>query len=360
MVVFVVLFIRYIADPLLRQISRSPGLMVIFAVGWAASLAAAGDVLGFGKELGGLLAGVSLASTQYREAVGSRLASLRDFLLLFFFINLGAALDLSTLGDQIGPAIVLSLFVLIGNPLIVLAIMGYMGYRKRTGFLAGLTVAQISDFFLIFMAMGITIGHVTDQAIGLVTLVGLVTIALSVYMITWSHKLYELFEPFLGVFERRSAFREAEDANDPALTRNYDFVIFGLGRYGCRIGHGLKEKGFRVLGIDFDPEALDNWRKMGMEASFGDATDPEFVAHLDLAKVKAVVSAVPRERGNLMEADPQLALLYGLHSANYKGNVFLSVQKVAEADKLLAQGASVILKPFDDAADYAVRQFAGV
>jgi len=172
MVAFVVFFIRYVADPLLRQISRSPELMVIFAVGWAASLAAAGDVLGFGKELGGLLAGVSLASTQYREAIGSRLASLRDFLLLFFFINLGAALNLSTLGDQIGPAIVLSLFVLIGNPLIVLAIMGYMGYRKRTGFLAGLTVAQISEFSLIFMAMGITIGHVTDQAMGLVTLVG--------------------------------------------------------------------------------------------------------------------------------------------------------------------------------------------
>ena len=356
MVAFVVVFIRYIAEPLMRQISGSSELMVIFAVGWAASLAAAGDVLGFGKELGGLLAGVSLASTQYRDAIGSRLASLRDFLLLFFFINLGASLDLSTLGDQIGPAIVLSLFVLIGNPLIVLAIMGYMGYRKRTGFLAGLTVAQISEFSLIFMAMGITIGHVGDPAMGLVTLVGLVTIALSVYMITWSHKLYEIFEPFLGVFERRTAFREAEDADAAALDRRYDFVVFGLGRYGCRIGQGLKEKGFRVLGIDFDPEALETWRQMGMTAAYGDATDPEFVAHLELKDVRAVVSAVPRERGNMIEADPQLALLHGLKSANYRGKVFLSVQQVAEAEKLLTQGASVILKPFDDAADYAVRQ----
>ncbi|MCK7502598.1 MAG: hypothetical protein MZW92_81830 [Comamonadaceae bacterium] len=52
----------------------------------------------------------------------------------------------------------LSLFVLIGNPLIVMAIMGYMGYRKRTGFLAGLTVAQISEFSIVFVAMGITLG----------------------------------------------------------------------------------------------------------------------------------------------------------------------------------------------------------
>ena len=356
-IVAVVLFIRYLANPLLERMARSSELMVIFAVGWAASLAALGHALGFGKELGGLLAGVSLASTQYRDAIGSRLASLRDFLLLFFFINLGAGLPLSTLGDQIGPAIVLSLFVLIGNPLIVLAIMGYMGYRKRTGFLAGLTVAQISEFSLIFMAMGISIGHVGQQAMGLVTLVGLVTIALSVYMITWSHKLYQICEPWLGVFERKRPHREADDtACGDADARGHDFVIFGLGRYGCRIGARLQQAGHRVLGVDFDPEALANWRRMGLDATYGDATDPEFVAHLDLSSVRAVVSAVPRDRGALTEADPQLALLHGLQSANYNGKVFLSVQKVADADALIAQGASVVLKPFDDAADYAVRQ----
>jgi len=356
MVGAVVLFIRYVANPLLGQIARSPELMVIFAVGWAASLAALGDALGFGKELGGLLAGVSLASTEFREAISSRLASLRDFLLLFFFINLGATLQLSTLGEQIGPAITLSLFVLIGNPLIVLAIMGFMGYRKRTGFLAGLTVAQISEFSLIFMAMGITIGHVGDEAMGLVTLVGLVTIAVSVYMITWSHKLYDICEPYIGIFERRQAHREVDDTKSEGEAAGHDYIIFGLGRYGCRIGARLQEEGYRVLGIDFDPEALANWRRMGMDAGYGDATDPEFVAHLDLANVKAVVSAVPRDRGALTEADPQLSLLHGLRSANYRGKVFLSVQQMAEADELLRRGASVVLKPFDDAADYAVRQ----
>ncbi len=356
MVGAVVVFIRYVAEPLLGQIARSPELMVIFAVGWAASLAALGDALGFGKELGGLLAGVSLASTQYREAISSRLSALRDFLLLFFFINLGASLQLATLGDQIGPAIVLSLFVLIGNPLIVLAIMGFMGYRKRTGFLAGLTVAQISEFSLIFMAMGITIGHVGQQAMGLVTLVGLVTIALSVYMITWSHKLFEICEPYLGMFERKRAHREEDVGDASATAKDYDFIIFGLGRYGCRIGSRLKEKGYNILGVDFDPEALENWRKMGLAAAYGDATDPEFVAHMDLSRVRAVVSAVPRDRGALTEADPQHALLHGLHSANYRGKVFLSVQQMAEADELMKRGASVVLKPFDDAADYAVRQ----
>jgi len=125
LIVLVGPFVRYLATSLVSRIAHSPELLIVFAMGWAALLAALGDHFGFSKELGGLLAGVSLASTPFREAIVARLASLRDFLLLFFFIGLGAKLDLSSLGAQIFPAFVLSVFVLIGNPLIVLTIMGY-------------------------------------------------------------------------------------------------------------------------------------------------------------------------------------------------------------------------------------------
>jgi len=173
----VLLFIRFLADPLTERLAKSPELLLMFAIALAAALAALGQTLGFGKELGGLLAGVALASTPYRDAIGARLAPLRDFLLLFFFIALGSQLDIGNLGESWVAAAVLSIFVLVGNPLIVLLIMVFMGYRKRTGFLAGLTVAQISEFSLIFMGVGVGLGHVTEDALGLVTLVGLITIA---------------------------------------------------------------------------------------------------------------------------------------------------------------------------------------
>ncbi|MDP2117911.1 MAG: cation:proton antiporter, partial [Brevundimonas sp.] len=172
MVAIVILFVRYVADPLTERLASAPELLVIFAIALAAIFAAIGDVVGLGKEVGGLMAGVALASTSYRETIAARLAPLRDFLLLFFFIALGATLDLSLLGAHVTGAIIFSLFVLIGNPLIVLIIMSAMGYRKRTGFLAGLTVAQISEFSLIFVAMGVSLGHVGDDALGLVTMVG--------------------------------------------------------------------------------------------------------------------------------------------------------------------------------------------
>lgn len=256
------------------------------------------------------------------------------------------------MGNQIWPAIILSLFVLIGNPLIVMAILGVMGYRKRTGFLAGLTVAQISEFSLIFMAMGITIGHVNDDALGLVTLVGLVTIATSVYMITFSHRLYDLAEPFLGMFERKVAFRE--DAEDDMDADGYDVVVFGLGRYGRNMGTALIDRGYRVLGVDFDPDALTDWRAMGHAGRFGDATDAEFAAHLPLAGVKVVVSAVARLRGPLTETDAQMALLHGLRSAGYVGDVAVTVNHARDAVIYRQQGATIVLAPFDDASSYAV------
>jgi hypothetical protein len=235
-----------------------------------------------------------------------------------------------------------------------LAIMGFMGYRKRTGFLAGLTVAQISEFSLIFMAMGLTLGHVAPEAMGLVTLVGLVTIALSVYMITWSHKLYVFCEPWLGLFERRIAFREVSDDTPGAEGRGHDVIVLGLGRYGCRIGHGLMAAGLRPLGVDFDPEALRNWRRMGMDATLGDATDPEFLGHLPLKGVRAVVSAMPRQRGALTEADGHAALVQGLRDAGFRGQVAVTVDRTDDGDRYRTMGATLILSPFEDAAEAAV------
>lgn len=116
------LLMRYVLTPLLEQLARSQELLVLFAIAWAVTLAAVSVAAGFSKEVGAFLAGVSLASTPYREAIGSRLVGLRDFLLLFFFIDLGAQLNLGQLGEQVAPAIIFSLFVLIGNPLIVMLI----------------------------------------------------------------------------------------------------------------------------------------------------------------------------------------------------------------------------------------------
>jgi Kef-type K+ transport system membrane component KefB len=353
LIVGVALFMRFVAEWLVTRMGKAPELLITFGITWAVLIAALGDWIGFGKELGGLVAGVSLASTSMREAIASRLSGLRDFLLLFFFVALGMSLDLSTLGAQVTPAILLSLFVLIGNPLIVLAIMGAMGYRKRTGFMAGLTVSQISEFSLIFIAMGVTLGHLEQEAVGLVTLVGLVTITLSTYLITYSERVYRLSEPLLGIFERKIQHAEEEEQEDVEGQR-FKVIVFGVGRYGGNIIRGLKDHGVSVLGVDFDPQAVRHWRERDCHVIYGDAMDPEFVATLPINKARIVVLAFPARAYGLTHQDPRLVMYHALHEQGYTGHVVAVSDRVEDVKRLEAAGIKPVLMPFRDAAVRAV------
>jgi Kef-type K+ transport system membrane component KefB len=352
LLLFVSVFIRFAAEPLVRWVARTPELLVTFALAWAVAFAAACDVIGLGKELGGLLAGVALASTSYREAIASRLTSLRDFLLLFFFIGLGAGMRMDTIGEQVPAALTLSAFVLIGNPLIVMAIMGWMGYRKRTGLLAGVTVAQISEFSLVFMAMGISLGHVAAESMSLVTLVGLVTITLSTYLILYSHTVYRVLEPWLGWLERRRPHRENETAPDPGAS--YDVILFGLGRYGREIARVLESADTRVFGVDFDPEAVRGWRRAGRAGIYGDAADPEFPASLPLAGSGWAIIATPPPTRGLVHEDARLIVMNALRAAGFTGRFAVRSHGEKDAAMLRAHGASIVLSPYVDAASRAV------
>ena len=341
---------RWLLPGVVKAMAHSQELLLIFAIAWGTGLAALGEWAGFSKEAGAFLAGFSLASTAYRDAINARLAGIRDFLLLFFFIDLGAKLDFSTLGGEVMPAIVLSLFVLIGNPLIVMAIMGYMGYRKRTGFLAGLTVAQISEFSIIFVAMGISLGHVGPEALGLTTLVGLATIAMSTYMILYSHPLYQKLAPFLGWFERRNPFREQAVESDTRTTAAPEVIIFGLGRYGGRLALQLQEAGIRVLGIDFDPEQVIAMRERGIAVHYGDGQESGFLEELPLNNAKWVVSTLP-------DVESNVAFLNALKERRFRGEVAFVARDDEHGLRLKQAGAPTVLYPMRDAVDYTVEHF---
>lgn len=347
-------FTRWLAAPLMRRMAASPELLVLFAVAWAVAVAAASEYMNFSMEMGAFLAGVTLASTAYREIVAARLVSLRDFLLLFFFIDMGSRMDLAAIGGQIMPAIWLSLFVLIGNPLIVMVIMGVMGYRKRTGFLAGLTVAQISEFSLIFAALGLSLGHLGTDHVGLVTVVGLITIAMSTYMILYSGLLYARLEPWLGLFERRVPTREA--GLEAPVEGRTDVILFGLGRYGSNIARGLRQQGQGVLGVDFDPEAVNAWLRQGHPAVFGDAADPEFLKSLPLSQARWVIAAIPPASNVAGLTQPTLALVRALREEGYTGSVAATAHAAHDVPAYHKAGADLVLLPYADAAQHAVER----
>jgi Kef-type K+ transport system membrane component KefB len=346
LLVAVGLLMRFVIPRVMPIVARSQELLVLLSIAWAVALAVTADFLGLSQEVGAFLAGVSLASTPFRESIGGRLTTVRDFLLLFFFVDLGSNLDFAGVSEQLLPAGILSLFVLVGNPLIVLAIMGLMGYRRRTGFLAGLAVAQISEFSLIFAALGVTVGHIDEEVLGLVTMVGLVTIGVSTYMILYSHQLFERLSPWLGIFERRTSHPEDKLGE---MGASADVVLFGVGRYGSAIAAGLRERGRVVLGIDFDPEAVRLWQDQDLPVHYGDAGDPELLQVLPLPEVSYVICAAP-------DLETNLALLRGLRHEGYAGRIALTARSEEDAAHLAESGADLVFRPFSDAAVRAVEE----
>lgn len=346
----VVLYVlmRYVLPTLTRHMARSQELFVIFAIAWGTAFASIGEWAGFSKEAGAFLAGFSLASTHFRDAIGARLNGIRDFLLLFFFIDLGTKLDFSMLGSEIVPATALSLFVLIGNPLIVMAIMGYMGYRKRTSFMAGLTVAQISEFSIIFVAMGISLGHVGMDALGLTTLVGMVTIALSTYMILYSQALYDRLAPWLTLFERHHPHRELAVERQQQQVSPPRVLIFGLGRYGEHLLVRLKQNKVSVMGVDFDPETVQRLGLRGFSVNFGDCEDAAFLETLPLATADWLVTTLPNWEANR-------SLLHTLKGLGLTGRIAGVIRDETHGNALHVAGVTRIINPFIDAADHAAQ-----
>lgn len=340
--VLVGLVTRYALPLLLRSLARSSELIVLFAIAWAIGLASLGVALGFSQEVGALVAGISLAATPYRASLASRLVTLRDFLLLFFFIDLGVHIDVAHLATAIVPAIVLSLFVLVGKPLMVMVFMGRMGYVRQTSTMTGLTLGQISEFSFILAALGLSMGHIGEETVGLITLIGLITIGISTYMILYAYRITDWLSPVLGIFERKVRHPE-EDLGDRETSRHVDVVIFGLGRYGRNMARELRDRGFRVLGVDFDPEVVNFWHKHGLPTLYGDAEDPELFHSIPLARAKWVINTI---RGQ----DQCMVLLHTLKQHNFKGRIALTAHSVNDREMLMKVGADLVLLPFRDAA----------
>jgi Kef-type K+ transport system membrane component KefB len=346
----VALVMRYALPRLLSTFARSTELLMLVAIAWAVALSAVGYALGFSHEVGAFVAGVSLAATPYHDAIGARLSALRDFLLLFFFVDLGSHVDLGQLDSILIPALALSAFALFIKPLIIVSLLGSAGYHRRTAGLTALKMGQISEFSLILAALGLQIGHLDSSTVSLMTLVALTTILISGYVIGFIHPIYARLAPWLRFFERRSALRESALSENP-LT-DAEVIVLGLGRFGKNIAMAFQARGHSVLALDFDPELIRSSHELGIPTRYGDAADADMLATLPLDKTRWVVSSI-------RDTPLNLALLHTLKQLGYHGQVIVSAHH-SDADKTLqAAGADLILRPYADAADQAVDLITG-
>jgi len=334
---WVILLSWHFLPYLINKISHSPETLFLFSIAWAFGLSAlvTSPLIGFSIEIGGFLAGLALANSLENYQIISRVRPLRDFFITIFFVTLGTRLLISDFSEILIPGVILSAFVLIGNPIIVMIIMGALGYRKRTGFMAGLTVAQISEFSLILMIMGNRIGHVSDQAVSLVTFVGAVTFVISTYMILNNNYLYKLLSPFLDIFERSNVREKritAEKIKDHV-------VLIGVRRMGESILEALKkDEKTKIVAVDFNPDIVEALKEDGVISFYGDIADEEIQELAQIDKAKLVISTVSDLEDNLL-------LLKSIKNLKKKPKVVLLALEKHEARELYKEGADYVVIP---------------
>ncbi|MEX0616882.1 MAG: cation:proton antiporter [Candidatus Woykebacteria bacterium] len=330
-VAFTYLISKYLAGWIFDRVADNTELLFLFSIAWAMIFASLAHSFGFSIEIGSFLAGVGLSATREEYQIAARVRPLRDLFIVIFFITLGLKISLSGIVANFLPAVLLSAFVLVGNPLIVMFIMSRLGFKKRTSFLASVTVAQISEFSLIIVALGLKVSHIGQDIVNLVTLVGIITITGSSYVILNSSKIYRKISKYLNFFEKGSDLEKT-------FTFEKEFsdhvVLIGSGRLGGEILKNLKNSGNEVVVVDFNPRIVRDLVDREVKVIFGDINDEDIFEKLNLQKARIIISTMfdPGDTDELLglikekninvpivvtAADPSLAVRFYERGASY-------------------------------------------
>ncbi len=333
---------RYILPRLNKFFAKSQELLFVFSIAWGLGLASLFFFMGFSIEIGALVAGIILSVSPYNYEISSKLKPLRDFFIISFFLILGYQMVFSDIHNFIVPAIIFSLFILIGNPLIVMILMGLLNYSKRTGFMAGLTVAQISEFSLILIALGTKVGHLPKEILPFVTMVGLATIAGSTYMIMYSEKIYPHISKYLSIFERKN-IKEKKMKN-----KNFEYFLFGYNRIGFSILRALSRITKKYLIVDFNPEIIKALSSRKINYIYGDIEDVEFLQELRLRNAKMIISTIPDFEINML-------LIETVRQINPNAIIIVRAHQIDDALELYKKGASYVLTPHFLGGEYVAK-----
>lgn len=172
-----------------------PDALFLCSLAWVFGLSKLGSSSLFGMPLavGGFLAGISLANVVENQQIMVRARALRDFFMIMFFVTIGMQTG-SVSMETLLFVVLLTIFVLIIKPLLVLLIMVGMGHQKNIAFRTGFSLGQISEFSLLIIFLGAKLGHVPGMVVSIVTFVGITSFLVSTYVIMYNKHLYEFLE----------------------------------------------------------------------------------------------------------------------------------------------------------------------
>lgn len=302
-------------------------------------------VAGLSVSLGAFLAGLLVAETSQNHAVFAEIRPLRDLFAVVFFVSLGMSLPAGVLISSLPVMLVMTACVILVKGGSIYTLLRFLGYHRKTAFLVGIYLTQVSEFGFVIAGTGVALGALSEAQSSLLVAVTFVTILLSSPMISQGNKLYYLFNNFMKRFPKH--FRDREDETAPDTGEGYPIrdhvVVCGYGRVGRYIGRALQMCSIPFLVVDYNQHVLAGLRSSGIQTVYGDPADKDVLDFAQVDFAKSIVIAIPDRHTQEMVIGNALSL-------NRKIKIICRTHYEADQRHLKSLGVQTLIQPEFEAA----------
>ena len=266
---------RYIAKANLRELFTAAALVVVIGIALLMSL------VGLSPALGAFIAGVVLATSEYRHELESDINPFKGLLLGLFFITVGAGIDFALAGE-VWQSVVFWAAVIIAAKLAVLFLVGWFyGLRKQALWLFCLSLPQAGEFAFVLIAFAVANAVFAPAFADLLLLI----VALTMLVTPLLFILYDKLIAHMYCTGQANDDADQIDEENP-------IIIAGRGRVGGIIDRMLDAAGHRATVIDYNSQHLENLKKFGVTTYYGDATRPDLLASAGIDRARILVVAL--------------------------------------------------------------------
>jgi Kef-type K+ transport system membrane component KefB len=348
---------KFVLRRVFSSIARAPEMVVAVSIGWCAAVCALAGALNLSKEMGALIAGLSIAAFPYSIHVTAKTLPLRDFFLTLFFVSLGMKI-IAPQAWMIGIVLTMVVFTVASRFLSIYPLLVLTGAGRRTAFITSLNLSQISEFSLVIASLGLFYGHVADRTVAVTIYAMAITAVLSSYGIRFNHQLFLAFDRLMAKLGRGSAVAATLDE---AKKEDRPIVLLGIHRAARALIRAAGQHDPALLSkirvVDFNPEVLRDLNEKGIAGMFGDLSSFDTLEHAHLHHARVIVCTVP---DMLLKGTDNQTLVKACRAIAPHATIVATADDNHHAEILREEGADVVVTPNQLAAEAVVPELAKV
>ena len=181
------LAVKFVLIRLYEKFDRFHEYLFLMTIGWCLGVAQLAHVFGLSAETGAFIAGITLASHPVSQYLAINLRPLRDFFLILFFFALGAGFDAGLIGHIWMPALLLTLLVVVGKPVVFRLLLARFSETSNLAWDVGFRLGQISEFSLLIAFMAVALNLIGKEAAHVIEATAILTFVISSYIVVFNY-----------------------------------------------------------------------------------------------------------------------------------------------------------------------------